>query len=65
MIAGETLVVKYRFRSRAERGPRTAREIEQDIRRRERELRSRCGRAPGGERAAYLAVSPLDGASYR
>lgn len=58
MIAGETLTVSYRFRWRSERCMRAAREIEQDIRRRERPVRDRHA-LPADDRAPYLGVSPL------
>ena len=65
MITGETLGAVFRFGARAERGPRTAREIEQDIRNREREPRSRCGEAAAAGRTTGPAAVPLDGPSYR
>lgn len=59
MIAGATLTVVYRFRWRTERCMRAARDIEQDMRRREGEGWDRRRVRLDQERAAYLAVSPL------
>lgn len=65
MIAGANLTVAYRFRWRTERCMRAARDIEQDIRRRERAGRDRRRTRPDQERAAYLGVSPLARPPYR